>query len=299
VSARPAGRVYLVGSGPGDPDLLTLRGAQVLREADAIVVDALAPPELLALAPAGALRIDVGKRGHAEPPRSQEETSALLVGLAQKGLSVVRLKGGDPFVFGRGGEEASACAAAGVPFEVVPGVSSAIGALAYAGIPITDRRYAASFAVVTGHKDPGEIAGETRWEALAFAADTLVILMGMRNLEALLARLLDAGRSPATPAAAVMVGSLPTQRVIVAPLAQLAARASDAGLGGARGGGDRGGGAAARDARLVREPAALWPARARHAQPRAGARAGQRAATRGRRARRAAAARNSAPGRLA
>jgi uroporphyrinogen III methyltransferase/synthase len=231
VSARPPGRVYLVGAGPGDPDLITLRGAQLLREADAVVFDSLAPPELLALARASALRIDVGKRGHAEPPRSQQETSALLVELAQKGLSVVRLKGGDPFVFGRGGEEASACAAAGVPFEVVPGVSSAVGALAYAGIPITDRRFSASFAVVTGHKDPGEVAAETRWEALAFAADTLVILMGMRNLEALLARLLGAGRSPATPAAAVMDGSLPTQRVVVAPLSELAARVRDAGLG--------------------------------------------------------------------
>ena len=144
---------------------------------------------------------------------------------------MVRLKGGDPFVFGRGGEEASACAAAGIPFEVVPGVSSAIGALAYAGIPVTDRRHSASFAVVTGHKDPGEVAAETRWEALAHAADTLVILMGMRNLEALLARLLAAGRAPTTPAAAVMDGSLPTQRVVVAPLGELAARVRAAGLG--------------------------------------------------------------------
>ena len=280
--------------GPGDPDLITLRGAQLLREADAVVFDALAPPELLALAPPGALRIDVGKRGHDEPPRSQEEISALLVELAREGRSVVRLKGGDPFVFGRGGEEASACAAAGIAFEVVPGVSSAIGALAYAGIPVTDRRHSASFAVVTGHKDPGEVAAETRWEALALAADTLVILMGMRNLEALLARLLAAGRSPATPAAAVMDGSLPTQRVVVAPLAELAARVREAGLG-----------APAvvvigdvvrlrETLRLVREPAALRPPRARHAQPRAGARAGRGAAARGRGARGAAAARDRA-----
>jgi uroporphyrinogen III methyltransferase/synthase len=222
--------VSLVGAGPGDPDLITLRGAQLLREADAVVYDALSPPELLDLAPPGAVRIDVGKRGHAEPPRSQEEVTALLLELARAGRRVVRLKGGDPFVFGRGGEEASACAAAGIPFEVVPGVSSAIGALAYAGIPVTDRRHSASFAVVTGHKDPGEVAAETRWEALAHAADTLVILMGMRNLEALLARLLAAGRSPATPAAAVMDGSLPTQRVVVAPLSELAARVRAAGL---------------------------------------------------------------------
>ncbi len=230
-SSSPPGRVYLVGAGPGDPDLITVRGAQVLREADAVVYDALAPAELLGLAPPDALRIDVGKRGHAEPPRSQEEVTALLLELARAGRQVVRLKGGDPFVFGRGGEEASACAAAGIPFEIVPGVSSAIGALAYAGIPVTDRRHSASFAVVTGHKDPGEAAAETRWEALAHAADTLVILMGMRNLEALLARLLAAGRSAATPAAAVMDGSLPTQRVVVAPLAELAARVRAAALG--------------------------------------------------------------------
>ena len=231
MSESRIGRVYLVGAGPGDPDLITVRGAQLLREADAVVHDALSSPELLGLARPDALRIDVGKRGHTEPPRSQEEVSALLVELAREGRRVVRLKGGDPLVFGRGGEEASACAAAGVPFEIVPGVSSAIGALAYAGIPITDRRHSASFAVVTGHKDPGEAAAETRWEALAHAADTLVILMGMRNLEALLARLLAAGRSPATPAAAVMHGSLPAQRVVVAPLAELAARVRAAGLG--------------------------------------------------------------------
>ena len=231
MSAGRPGRVYLVGAGPGDPDLITVRGAQVLCEADAVVYDALAPPELLGLAPPDALRIDVGKRGHAEPPRSQEEVTALLLELARAGRRVVRLKGGDPFVFGRGGEEASACAAAGIPFEVVPGVSSAIGALAYAGIPVTDRRHSASFAVVTGHKDPGEVTAETRWEALAHAADTLVILMGMRNLEALLARLLAAGKSPATPAAAVMDGSLPTQRVVVAPLSELTARVRAAGLG--------------------------------------------------------------------
>jgi uroporphyrinogen III methyltransferase/synthase len=187
--------------------------------------------ELLDLAPPGALRIDVGRRGHSEPPRSQEEVCALLVSLAREGRRVVRLKGGDPFVFGRGGEEASACAAAGVRFEIVPGVSSAIGALAYAGIPVTDRRHSASFAVVTGHKDPGEPTAATRWEALAHAADTLVILMGMRHLEALLARLLAAGRAPETPAAAVMNATLPTQRVVTAPLGELAARVREAGLG--------------------------------------------------------------------
>ena len=224
------GRVLLVGAGPGDPDLITVRGAAALRAADAVVFDALAAPELLDLAPPEALRIDVGKRGHDPPTQVQDEINALLVRLAREGRTVVRLKGGDPFVFGRGGEEASALAAAGVPFEVVPGISSVVGALAYAGIPVTDRRYGASFAVVTGHKDPTEVARETRWEALARAADTLVILMGMRNLEAIAARLVAGGLSPETPAAIVMEGALPTQRVVEAPLGRLAERAREAGL---------------------------------------------------------------------
>jgi uroporphyrinogen III methyltransferase/synthase len=224
------GRVILVGAGPGDPELLTLRAAACLREADAVVYDALASHSLLDLAPPHALRIDVGKRGHDSPTRPQEEINALLVGLAREGRTVVRLKGGDPFVFGRGGEEASACRAAGVPFEVVPGISSVVGALAYAGIPVTDRRHSASFAVVTGHKDPTAVARETRWELLARAADTLVILMGMRNLEPIVARLLAGGLDPATPAAIVMEGALPTQRVVAAPLGELVARAREAGL---------------------------------------------------------------------
>ena len=157
-AARARGRVILVGAGPGDPDLLTLRGVEALRGADAVVYDALSAPELLDFAPPEALRIDVGKRGHDAPTRPQDEITALLVELAREGRSVVRLKGGDPYVFGRGGEEASALAAAGVPFEVVPGISSVVGALAYAGIPLTDRRYGASFAVATGHKDPSRVA---------------------------------------------------------------------------------------------------------------------------------------------
>src|SRR5262245_18381786 len=225
------GRVILVGAGPGAPDLITVRGAAWLREADAVVYDALASTELLDLAPPQALRIDVGKRGHDAPTRPQEEVTALLLRLAGEGKTVVRLKGGDPFVFGRGGEEASACAAAGVAFEVVPGISSAVGALDYAGIPLTDRRHAASFAVVTGHKDPTAVARETRWEALGRAADTLVILMGMRNLESIVARLVAGGLDPATPSAIVMEGALPTQRVLEAPVGELARHARDAGLG--------------------------------------------------------------------
>ncbi len=231
MSDGAAGRVILVGAGPGAPDLITVRGERALRMADAVVYDALAPLALLSLAPPQAERIDVGRRGHAEPPRTQDEINALLVRLAREGKRVVRLKGGDPYVFGRGGEEASACLAAGVACEVVPGVSSAIGALAYAGIPVTDRRYSASFAVVTGHKDPARVREEIRWDALATATDTLVLLMGMKNLPELVARLIAAGRAPDTPSAAIMDGTRPTQRVVEAPLAELPARVAAAGLG--------------------------------------------------------------------
>src|SRR5262249_29947635 len=222
------GKVIRVGAGPGAPARITVRGADALRRADAVVYDALASKALLDLAPPEALRIDVGKRGHDEPTRTQEETTALLLRLAAEGRTVVRLKGGDPYVFGRGGEEASACAEAGIPFEVVPGVSAIVGALASAGIPTPDRRHGASFAVVTGHKDPTKVTRETRWDLLARAADTLVILMGMRNLAQIVGRLLDAGRSPATPSAVVMSGTLPSQRVVTAPLGELALRAERA-----------------------------------------------------------------------
>ena len=230
-SQRACGRVWLVGAGPGDPGLITVRGAAALREADAVVYDALASPDLLQLAPPEAELFNVGKRGHEEITRSQDEINALLVRLAREGKKVVRLKGGDPFVFGRGGEEATACAEAGVAFEVIPGISSAVGALAYAGIPITDRRHSASFSVVTGHKDPTRVAKETRWRELATASDTLVILMGMRNLETIVGNLLDGGCAASKPAAVVMNGTLPSQRVVVAPLAKLVEKVHDAKLG--------------------------------------------------------------------
>jgi uroporphyrinogen III methyltransferase/synthase len=230
-AAGASGRVILVGAGPGDPGLLTLRGAAALREADVVVYDALVSPEVLALAPEKAELVNVGKRGHEEPTVAQAETSALLVRLARAGRTVVRLKGGDPFVFGRGGEEASACSEAGVPFEVVPGVTAAIGAPAYAGIPVTDRRHAASFAVVTGHRDPTEPTVALRWGELARGGDTLVVLMGMKHLAAICERLIAEGRAPATPAAAIEWGTTARQRVLEAPLAELAARVAAAGFG--------------------------------------------------------------------
>jgi uroporphyrinogen III methyltransferase/synthase len=224
------GRVVLVGAGPGDPDLITLRGALALRRADVVVYDALVAPELLALAPAGAERIDVGKRGHEEPRFGQSEICELLVVRARAGRYVVRLKGGDPYVFGRGAEEVSACARAGVACEVIPGVSSVVGALAYAGVPLTDRRHSASFAVVTGHKDPTKVSAETRWELLARAADTLVVLMGTKNLAEITARARAGGLASSTPAAVIENGTLPEQRVVEAPLAEIAAAAAAAGL---------------------------------------------------------------------
>jgi uroporphyrinogen III methyltransferase/synthase len=225
------GRVILVGAGPGDPDLITVRGARALRAADVVLYDELASDELLDLAPDRAERINVGKRGHEQPTRTQEDINALLVEHARRGRTVVRLKGGDPFVFGRGGEELTACAEAGIPFEVVPGITSAIAALGYAGIPVTDRRYAASFAIVTGHKDPSRAAEQTRWRELGTAVDTLVILMGMRNLPRIVEDLIAGGKSPDTPAAAIMHGTLPEQRTCVSTLAGLPEAVRAAGIG--------------------------------------------------------------------
>lgn len=220
----------LVGAGPGAPDLITVRGERAVREADVVLHDELASPLLLSHARPDAQRINVGKRGHEEPTRSQEEINALLVSLARDGLHVVRLKGGDPYVFGRGGEEASACRAAGIPFEVIPGISSATGGLAYAGLPVTDRRHAASFAVVTGHNDPSAARAAIAWDRLSTAADTLVVLMGMRNLRELTDRIVAGGRSPQTPAAVVMHATTPRQRTVVSTLAGLADASEAAGL---------------------------------------------------------------------
>lgn len=226
-----SGRVVLIGAGPGDPDLITVRGAKLMAQAEVVLYDELATSELLDLAPDRAELVNVGKRGHDQPTRTQDEINQLLVDYALAGRMVIRLKGGDPLVFGRGGEEMSVCAAAGIPFEVVPGVTSAVAALAYAGIPVTDRRYSASFAVVTGHKDPSRVSEQTRWRELGTAVDTLVILMGMQNLSGLVEELLAGGKAPETPAAAVMHGTLPEQRTCVTTLAKLPEAVVEAGLG--------------------------------------------------------------------
>ncbi|MBI5521230.1 MAG: uroporphyrinogen-III C-methyltransferase [Desulfarculus sp.] len=223
-----SGKVYLVGAGPGDPELLTLKGARVLAEAEAVVYDFLANPELLDLAPEEARRIYVGKKG-GDHTLGQEGINQLLCGLAAQGLVVVRLKGGDPFVFGRGGEEASALRAAGHAFEIVPGVTSAIAAPAYAGIPVTDRRCTTEVAFVTGHEDPGKPESTIKWGALA-QLGTVVFLMGVKNLPEICRQLMAHGKPSATPAAAIRWGTTPRQETVTGTLSTLPQAVADAGL---------------------------------------------------------------------
>ncbi len=228
------GRVFLVGAGPGAPDLITLRGADVMRRADVVVYDALVSPEVLRLAPAAAERIFAGKKGGEEHSTDQSEINRILIEHARAGRRVVRLKGGDPFIFGRGGEEAEALAAAGIPFEVVPGVTSAIAAPAFAGIPLTHRDRGSFVTFVTGHQDSAKDSADAiPWDDLARATarrGTLVILMATARMRAHLARLIAAGLSAETPAAAIEWGSTAAQKTIVATLDTLAHEATAAGL---------------------------------------------------------------------
>jgi uroporphyrin-III C-methyltransferase len=222
-----AGCVFLVGAGPGDPGLMTVRGLDLLRAADVVVYDRLVNPKLLDEAPVGARRVFAGKAcgAHAMP---QAEIDALVVAEARRGRRVVRLKGGDPFVFGRGGEEALALAAAGVACEVVPGVSSAVAVPAAAGIPLTHRGVAASFAVVTGHGESGGTGARVDWGGLARSVDTLVILMGVGNLATITGELIRHGRDPETPAAVIERGTTEAQRTVTATLGGLHEAASRA-----------------------------------------------------------------------
>lgn len=220
---RP-GRVCLVGAGPGDPGLLTVRALKRLREAEVVVYDRLVNPAILDEAPPGALRIFAGKRvgSHCLP---QAAINALLVHHAEAGRFVVRLKGGDPFVFGRGGEEALALSKAGIAFEVVPGISSAIAVPAYAGIPVTHRGVAASFAVLTGHEDPSKGGDAVDWARLATAVDTLVVLMAVGTFPRIVGALLANGRPPETPVALIRWGTTEAQEVRVGTLAEIVGKA--------------------------------------------------------------------------
>lgn len=211
------GFVYIVGAGPGAADLITLRGLRCLQEADVILYDRMVSPELLAMARPDAERIYVGKqRGHMHG--KQREINELMVRYAREGRVVCRLKGGDPFVFGRGGEEAAVLAAAGIPYAVVPGVTAAVAAPGLAGIPVTHRACTHGFAVITAHDPPDRL--QVDWEAMA-RVGTLVILMGTEHLAATCARLIQAGLSPDTPAAAVQWASWPQQRSVVTTLGRL------------------------------------------------------------------------------
>ncbi|GAB4355104.1 MAG: uroporphyrinogen-III C-methyltransferase [Cyanophyceae cyanobacterium] len=206
--SAPVGKVYLVGAGPGDPGLLTVKAKGLLEVADVVVYDALVSPEILASISPHAERINAGKRRgrHSLP---QEETTQLLIAKAQDHAIVVRLKGGDPFIFGRGGEELQDLVAAGVPVEVVPGITSGIAAPAYAGIPLTHRDYSSSVTFVTGHERVGKYRPQVDWDAIAHGAETIVIYMGVQTLPTAVERLMGAGRSPETPVALIRWGTRP------------------------------------------------------------------------------------------
>ncbi len=219
------GRVYLVGGGPGEPSLITQKGMYCLAQADVIVYDHLLDEQLLTLAPPGAERIYVGKTAAAHS-RSQNEINQLLVDKAREGKAVVRLKGGDPFVFGRGGEEAQTLADNGIPFQIIPGITAAVAVPTYAGIPVTHRGLASSFAVITGHEDPAKSCSSINWAKLATAVDTLVFLMGVKNLPEIAARLIEHGRPPDTPVAVIKEGARPEQETVVGHLDDIVAEAA-------------------------------------------------------------------------
>ena len=218
---KGTGRVYLVGAGPGDPGLLTARALELIAAADVILYDRLIPTSALDGARTDAELLFVGKQGggHSVP---QEQTEELMIDRARAGRTVVRLKGGDPFVFGRGGEEALRLHAAAIPFEIVPGVTSGVAAAAYAGIPVTHRGLSIGVALLTGHEDPGKDETALDWPALAAFPGTLVFYMGVRALGGIARSLIDAGRSPSEPVAIVERGTLPDQRTIVGTLATIA-----------------------------------------------------------------------------
>jgi uroporphyrinogen III methyltransferase/synthase len=225
----PAGRVYLVGAGPGDFGLMSARALELIASAEVILYDRLIPDGALDGARADAELIFVGKEGGgASVP--QEETEATLVQRARAGRRVVRLKGGDPFVFGRGGEEALALRAAGIPFEVVPGITAGVAAAAYAGIPVTHRGLASAVALITGHEDPEKGEEALDWRALADFPGTLVLYMGVRRLPAIARALIEAGRSPQEPAAVIERGTLPEQRTVRATLARIAEEVAAEGI---------------------------------------------------------------------
>ena len=230
MKSTKSGKVYLVGAGPGDPGLLTVKGARALAEAEVVVYDRLLEPSLIELAPASAERVFVGKE-RGRQALTQTEINELLVAEGLAGKTVVRLKGGDPFVFGRGGEEAQALASAGVAFEVVPGVTSAVAAAAYAGIPVTHRGMSTSVTIVTGSEDPTKGETSTDWRALAKTGGTLVVLMGWATLPGIVTTLRANGMASDTPVALVQWGTWSKQRTVTGTLADIVEHGKSAGLG--------------------------------------------------------------------
>ena len=230
VFSSPLGKVYLVGAGPGDPELLTLKAHRLLREADAVVHDYLVAAPIMALARDEAEKVFVGKKGGGFccPQRDIEGT---LIRLAREGKNVVRLKGGDPFIFGRGGEEAEALVAAGIEFEIVPGVTSALAAAAYAGIPLTHRAHSSAVVFLTGHEDPGKADSAVRWEDYGRLGATLCVYMGMKNLETITRRLMAGGLAPETPAAVIQSATTEAHRQYVTTLGRIAIESEHAGFG--------------------------------------------------------------------
>ncbi|MEM9093537.1 MAG: uroporphyrinogen-III C-methyltransferase [Pseudomonadota bacterium] len=226
----PPGMVWLLGAGPGDPGLMTLHGLNALRQADVVVYDALVDERLLEWARPGADREYAGKRG-GKPSPKQRDISLRLVELARAGKRVLRLKGGDPFVFGRGGEEAQTLVAEGVPIRVTPGVSAGIGGLAYAGVPVTHRDVNQAVTFLTGHDQTGETPAAVNWDAIAKGSPVIVIYMAMKHLDRIAQRLIDGGKPADEPVAIVSEATLPTQRVLETTLAHAADDAAEAGIG--------------------------------------------------------------------
>lgn len=230
IKSNKSGKVYLVGAGPGDPGLITLRGQYLLGKAEVVIYDYLANTKLLKFAPQEAELIYAGKKGGATHTHTQDEINQMLVDHAKAGKIVVRLKGGDPFIFGRGGEEIECLAKVGIDFEVVPGVTSATAAATYAGIPITHREYTASVAFITGHEDPTKPNSNIHWDKLATGAGTIVVYMGIKNLPVIVDNLIKHGRDPKTPVAVVRWASTPKQRSVVGTLATISDIVKEAGI---------------------------------------------------------------------
>jgi len=224
-----SGKVYLVGAGPGDPGLITVKGIECLKKANVIVYDHLLDTALLEVVPPDAEKVYVGKVAgkHTKP---QAEINRILVGKAKEGKTVVRLKGGDPFVFGRGGEEAQALAENGIQFEVIPGITSSVAVPAYAGIPVTHRGLASSFAVITGHEDPAKESSSINWEGLACGVDTLIFLMGVKNLPFIVENLVKYGRNENTPVAVIKNGTRPQQEMVSGNLGNIIEKVKQEGI---------------------------------------------------------------------